>query len=147
MAEQTDTEAGAVKAFAWRWQQALIGLAVGVALLALTMRRAPIGDILASLRAIDFGWAAIALLAYAIDLGIPPPNRFTAFSRDPEIKTETIWNGPILRPATLLVDRHDNVVRTRGEDGEWLVISYQLPTFDSMLAQFADPRNAPEMLA
>ena len=84
---------------------------------------------------------------YAIDLGIPPPNRFTAFSRDPEIKTETIWNGPILRPATLLVDRHDNVVRTRGEDGEWLVISYQLPTFDSMLAQFADPRNAPEMLA
>jgi uncharacterized membrane protein YbhN (UPF0104 family) len=70
MAEQTDPEAGAVKAFAWRWQQALIGLAVGVALLALTMRRAPIGDILASLRAIDFGWAAMALLAYAVDLGI-----------------------------------------------------------------------------
>jgi uncharacterized protein (TIRG00374 family) len=70
MAERTDPEARAVKAFAWRWQQALIGLAVGAALLALTMRRAPVADILDSLRALDLGWAAIAFLAYAVDLGI-----------------------------------------------------------------------------
>jgi len=84
---------------------------------------------------------------YAIDLGLPPPNRYSAFSHDPEIKRECIWSGPILRPASLLVDRHEAVVRTKDQDGEWLVISYQLSSFDSMMAQFADPRNAPEMLA
>ena len=84
---------------------------------------------------------------YAIDLGLPPPNRYSAFSLDPEIKRECIWSGPVLRPASLLIDRSENVVRTKGEDGEWLVITYQLSSFDSMMSQFADPRNAPEMLA
>ena len=87
------------------------------------------------------------VFSYSIDLGIPTPNSRTQFNRDPEIKRECIWSGPVVRPASLLVDRHDNVVRTKTEDGEWLVISYELPTFDSMLSQFADPRNAPEMLA
>ena len=83
---------------------------------------------------------------YAIDLGLPVPSR-SAFSLDPEIKRECIWSGPILRPSALLVDRHENVVRTKTENAEWLVISYQLSSFDSMMTQFADPRNAPEMLA
>ena len=48
---------------------------------------------------------------YAIDLGLPPPNRYSAFSHDPEIKRECIWSGPILRPASLLVDRHEAVVQ------------------------------------
>lgn len=84
---------------------------------------------------------------YAIDLGMPPKAGPTAFSLDPEIKSESIWVGPLLRPAALLVDRHHSVVRSKGADGEWEVLSYQLPTFDSMMMQFADPRNAPEMLA
>jgi predicted ATPase len=83
---------------------------------------------------------------YAIDLGLPTPSR-SAFGLDPEIKREVIWNGPILRPAAMLVDRKESVVRTRSEDGDWNVLSYQLPTFDSMMTRFADPRNAPEMLA
>ena len=82
---------------------------------------------------------------YAIDLGLPAPSR-SAFALDPEIKTETIWAGPILRPAALLVERHAAVVRSRGESGEWDVLAYELPSFDSMMTQFADPRNAPEML-
>ncbi|MGH9959728.1 MAG: AAA family ATPase, partial [Pyrinomonadaceae bacterium] len=82
---------------------------------------------------------------YAIDLGLPTPSS-SAFSLDPEIKRECIWSGPILRPATMLVDRRGGVVRTKGDDGEWSTVSYQLSTFDSMMAQFADPRNAPEML-
>jgi predicted ATPase len=86
------------------------------------------------------------IFGYAIDLGLPIPS-LSAFNLDPEIKRECIWSGPILRPAALLVDRHEGVVRTKGEDGEWLVISYRLSSFDSMLAQFADPKNAPEMLA
>jgi predicted ATPase len=83
---------------------------------------------------------------YAIDLGLPTPSR-SAFGLDPEIKRECIWSGPFLRPAALLVDRKEYLVRSRGEDGDWNVISYQLSSFDSMMAQFADPRNAPEMLA
>ncbi len=83
---------------------------------------------------------------YAIDLGLPTPSN-SAFALDPEIKTETIWAGPILRPAALLIDRRSSVVRSRGSDGEWEVLAYQLSSFDSMMTQFADPRNAPEMLA
>jgi len=82
---------------------------------------------------------------YAIDLGLPAPTG-SAFSLDPEIKTETIWAGPILRPAAMLVERHNNVVSSKGADGEWEVLAYQLSTFDSMMTQLADPRNAPEML-
>jgi len=86
---------------------------------------------------------------YAIDLGLPPPTKPpappSAFSLDPEIKTECIWAGPILRPASLLVERKKWVVRTRRSDDGWEVLSHDLPSFDSMMSQFADPRNAPEM--
>ena len=70
MAEQPGPEPFSLKSFPWRWQQALIGIAVGAALLALTMERAPMGAIVASLRALDASWAALALLAYAADLGL-----------------------------------------------------------------------------
>jgi predicted ATPase len=82
---------------------------------------------------------------YAIDLGLPSPST-SSFAHDPEIKRECVWSGPFLRPASLLVDRRDAVVRTKGDDGQWITISYQLSSFDSMMTQFADPRNAPEML-
>jgi predicted ATPase len=82
---------------------------------------------------------------YAIDLGLPDPST-SAFALDPEIKTETIWAGATLRPAALLIDRHGPMVRSKGEDGEWQVLAYQLSSFDSMMTQFADPKNAPEML-
>lgn len=82
---------------------------------------------------------------YAIDLGLPEPSR-SAFALDPEIKTECIWAGVMLRPASLLVERRGCVVRNRNRDGAWDTLSYQLSTFDSMMSQFADPRNAPEMM-
>lgn len=55
---------------AWRWQQALIGLAIGAALLALTAERVSTEAILRSLRAMDALWAALALIAYAVDLAL-----------------------------------------------------------------------------
>ncbi len=82
---------------------------------------------------------------YAIDLGLPTPSG-SAFALDPEIKRECIWSGPLLRPATLLVDRRGPLVRTRSDDGEWSTLTQHLASFDSMMAQLADPRNAPEML-
>ena len=71
----------------------------------------------------------------------------SAFARDPEIKRECIWAGPVLRPSTLLVDRRGPTVRTRGDDGEWHVVTSRLSTFDSMLTEIADPERAPEILS
>ena len=83
---------------------------------------------------------------YAIDLGLPIPSSDSAFSLDPVIKRECIWNGPVLRPAAMLVDRRGAAVRIKRDDGEWQTITQHLPTYDSMMTQLADPRNAPEVL-
>lgn len=86
-------------------------------------------------------------LSYCIDLGLPSPDAKTFFGRDPEIKRECIWAGPILRPAAILADRKGGLVRSKGSDGEWAVLAADLPGFDSMLTQIADPERAPEILA
>lgn len=82
---------------------------------------------------------------YVIDLGLPTPS-LSAFAHDPEIKRECVWSGTLLRPSTLLVDRRGPLVRARGEDGEWVNVTTQLATFDSMMTHCADPRNTPELL-
>lgn len=87
-----------------------------------------------------------AAFSYAIDLGLPTP-RESAFARDPEIKTETIWHGPALRPATLLVERRGPLVRVRREGGDWEVVAKHLQPFDSMMEMIADPQRAAEVLA
>lgn len=83
-------------------------------------------------------------LGYQIDLGLPANQ--TAFFLDPEIKRECIWAGEFLRRATLLVDRHGALVKSKDDAGEWQVLSQHLGSFDSMMMQLADPRSAPEML-
>ena len=83
---------------------------------------------------------------YAIDLGLPTPSR-SAFAHDPEIKRECVWNGAVLRPAALLVERRGPLVRTRADSGEWETITQHLPSFDTMMTQCSDPRNTPEMAA
>lgn len=82
---------------------------------------------------------------YAIDLGLPIPSG-SLFAHDPEIKRECIWNGPVMRTSTLLVDRRGPLVRARSENGEWSIVSQTLATFDTMMTECADPRNTPEML-
>lgn len=81
---------------------------------------------------------------YAIDLGLPTPSD-SSFGLDPHIKRECIWAGPLLRPSALLVDRSGPAVRLRDADGDWQEAVYRIDPFDSMLAQFSDPRHAPEM--
>ena len=83
--------------------------------------------------------------SYAIDLGFPEPIP-TYFGQDPVIKRECIWNGPVYRPASLLVDRHGAHVQLREGKGDWSVSPLRLATHESMLTQLADPRQAPEML-
>lgn len=81
---------------------------------------------------------------YAIDLGLPTPSQ-SLFGLDPEIKREAIWAGPFLRQANLLVDRRGAMVRVRDGRG-WRVAGEHLSAFESLFAQIADPRDAPEVL-
>ncbi|MFF2621595.1 AAA family ATPase [Oerskovia jenensis] len=82
---------------------------------------------------------------YAIDLGLPQDGG-ASFGLDPEIKTEVVWSGPVLRPATLVADRHGPSVRLRDEDGEWQTSGRRLRSFDSMLSEVVDPVGAPELV-
>ena len=83
---------------------------------------------------------------YAMDLGPPAPAP-TMFGSDPEIKAESVWAGPVLRPAALLAERAaSGVVRIRDASGDWDRLPYNLKPFDSMLSEVADPQRAPELL-
>ena len=68
------------------------------------------------------------------------------FDRDPEIKAEAVWAGPVLRPATTLVRREGALLQTR-QRASWQAVDRLLPAYASMLAEFLDPRTAPEMLS
>ncbi|HEY0825397.1 MAG TPA: AAA family ATPase, partial [Ramlibacter sp.] len=84
---------------------------------------------------------------YAIDIGLPVPvPGGSLFDRDPEIKGEAVWCGPVLRTATQLVRRQGALLETR-EGSRWQRVDRLLPPYASMLAEFVDPRTAPEMLA
>ena len=88
---------------------------------------------------------------YAIDLGLPssgsPTIEPSLFGLDPEIKRECIWSGEVLRPSTLLVDRRGPLVQVRDGAGEWIHVSRNVATFDSLFSQIADAARAPEVLA
>ncbi len=83
--------------------------------------------------------------SYLIDLGLPIPSS-SAFARDPEIKREAIWAGPIMRPGTLLARRRHALVEVR-DDGPWQELPYQLPTHTSMLADVPEARTLRDQLA
>ena len=85
--------------------------------------------------------------SYLIDLGIPPRSG-SAFDLDPEIKRELVWVGETMRPATLLVKRAGPLVqlRTSGAGGRWEPVAAELLSYESMLTEIGDPREAPELL-
>jgi len=82
---------------------------------------------------------------YAVDLGLPQDAK-TAFGLDPEIKSEAVWAGAVLRPSTLLAERSGPTVRIRDADDGWIRNPVGLRTFDSMLSELADPQTAPELI-
>ena len=76
---------------------------------------------------------------YAIDLGLPTRRR-SAFGRDPEIKRECVWNGNVLRPSRVLVDRRGRWCAAARAAGELDDRSRStLPTFDSMMTALRRP--------
>lgn len=81
---------------------------------------------------------------YLVDLGIPQDSQ-SVFARDPEIKREAVFTGPVMRPATTLVRRKRRLVEQR-EGRSWPEVG-QLPSHRSMLTEFADPHRFVELAA
>jgi predicted ATPase len=83
---------------------------------------------------------------YAIDLGLPIPAESSFFSRDPEIKAESMWTGELLGRANAFAERRGPHVRIRQESGAWRDTLRNLATFDSMMTHGADPHDGLELL-
>ena len=98
---------------------------------------------------LGFGSDAADGYGYAIDIGLPIPRSTSVFNHDPEIKREAVWNGPFMRPASLLVERRGAALRIRreGQGGGWESVARPIPAFASMMTEYAEPRAAPEMLS
>lgn len=86
-------------------------------------------------------------LSYLVDLGIPVQSGHTVFNRDPEVKREAVWRGPVMRPATLAARRRQRSVELRDEDGRWQRAAVGLPPWASVLTEVVDPLAAPELWA
>jgi predicted ATPase len=101
-----------------------------------TVRTAPI--------ALWLGFASDEL-GYLVDLGLPQTDQRSHFARDPEIKREQVFAGPVAKPATILIDRLRQSTRVR--DGSWVQLDQQLAPFESILTDLADGDTGPELLA
>jgi predicted ATPase len=106
-----------------------------------TMRKGPI--------ALRLGFASDDL-GYLVDLGIPQrdPTTFeaTMFGRDPEIKRELVFSGPVARPRSLVLQRKRQHVQVRDDEGGWIRIPALLPGHLSVLSEVADAVTSPEAM-
>jgi len=84
---------------------------------------------------------------YLVDLGLPQdPGHASAFAHDPEIKRESVFAGPVPRPAATLVRRTRGLAEANGGAG-FEELSRALPTYRSVLAEFAHSGAHPELSA
>lgn len=81
---------------------------------------------------------------YAIDLGLPLPDRM--FGRDPQIKSESLWNGLVLQRTNAFAERRGPSVTLRDRNGERRQAYSRLQPFDSMLTHCANPEDGTELL-
>ncbi|MEZ0366514.1 AAA family ATPase [Mycobacterium sp. pUA109] len=95
---------------------------------------------------LELGFAADDF-GYLVDLGLPQnPGAESAFVHDPEIKREAVFAGPVLRRGATLVRRTRGVAEASGDPG-FEQLSRALPTYRSVLAEFAHPAAHPELSA
>ena len=86
-------------------------------------------------------------IGYLTDLGLPVPAT-SMFDRDPQIKREVVFAGPVMRPASTLVQRDGPLVRRARNTGRGFdQITSALPSHRSVLTEFADPGQLPELAA
>ena len=95
---------------------------------------------------LEMGFAADDF-GYLVDLGIPQfAGPDSAFARDPEIKREVLFAGPVLRTGTTLVRRVRDFAEVSGSSG-FEELSRALPAYRSVLAEYAHPHALPELAA
>ncbi len=97
---------------------------------------------------LEMGFAADDF-GYLVDLGMPQmAGPDSAFARDPEIKREALFAGPVLRPGTTLVRRTREFAEVSAESGRGFdELSRSLPSYRSVLAEYASPQALPELAA
>lgn len=81
--------------------------------------------------------------SYTVDLGLPQPD--SPFAHDPVIKRECVWRGPTRNARDMCVDRRGQHMRCR-PTRSWLDLDVPLSSYTSMLTEYADPENAPELI-
>jgi predicted ATPase len=84
---------------------------------------------------------------YLVDLGMPASAGKSVFARDPEIKRELVFAGPVLRPSATLVSRSRALVQSLNGDNGFDELSRSLPLYRSVLAEYANPHALPEVAA
>jgi predicted ATPase len=82
---------------------------------------------------------------YAIDLGLPIPDRTSLFNRDPDIKAEAVWAGEQLSRRNMIASRTGPMVTSLNAGGRRQQITATLSPWDSMLTHAADPVAFPEL--
>lgn len=89
--------------------------------------------------------------SYLVDLGMPTSNERSrnpsAFIRDPEMKREEIWGGPVLRSTTAIAKRANGLIQVRDDDGPWRASPYAVGTHQSMLSNLPEARALRDDLA
>lgn len=95
---------------------------------------------------LEMGYAADDV-GYLVDLGLPQhAGPGSLFARDPQIKREAVFAGPVLRPAATLVRRGGPYAEAGAESGRCFdELTRGLPPYRSLLAEFAGAR--PELTA
>lgn len=86
---------------------------------------------------------------YLVDLGLPQDaGPKSMFARDPEIKREVIFAGPVPRPGSTLVRRTRDHAEVASDNGRGFdELSRSLPSYRSVLAEYANPVALPELAA
>ena len=97
---------------------------------------------------LELGYAADDF-GYLIDLGLPVMAGINSmFGRDPEIKREVVFAGPALRPSSTLVRRSGPLAEAYVETGSGFdELTRALPSYPSVLTEFAHPGQLPELAA
>ncbi len=97
---------------------------------------------------LELGFAADDF-GYLVDLGLPQmAGHNSAFARDPEIKREALFVGPVLRTGTTLVRRTRDYAEVSSDTGRGFdELCRSLPSYRSVLAEYAHPQALPELAA
>lgn len=86
-------------------------------------------------------------LSYDFVAGLPPqtPGDPSFFTRDPDMKEESIWATDLKRPSTTLMERKGDVVQAVDHEGRRQRLNMLMSSSESVLSQLREPELYPEL--